>query len=251
MNRCDHNKKKFKLCDVVKRGKGGQPQVLGIISAKLSEVAKHRVGLKAWNYHRNPLGNVYRGRRSESREAGIAVLQFLTANWLQLETRRCAMPGTEYLECPDVEYLSRVISRSPEWRGSRLSPGRIHAALNSLAEAGYICRSKQKRERLANGLWISSPKIISFTKKFFLELGGKRLWKLVLDTGKVKMDKIKQRLAKTLLPGENLGRYLASYMAPGDVVSPKQARWLRRIRPPGANQQRPHLPLQTQFQASA
>lgn len=246
-NRCGHNRSKFRLCDIVRRGKGGQPRVLGMISGFLNDAARKRSRLTSWHFP----DSHQRGRRSESREAGIAVLQFLTANWLQLETRRCAMPGTDYLECPDVHYLARAISRSPEWQGTKLSKGRIYAALRSLCEAGYISRSKQKREQLANGSWIAGPKITTFTKKFFLELGGKNLWRAVLKTGKLKLDKIRQRLAKTLYPGEDPRRALGDYLAPRDVVSPKRARWLNSIRPPDWSDHRPHLPRRFEIQEAS
>ena len=244
-NRCGHNKKKFRFCDLVKRGKGGQPRVLGIISAQLADAAKKRSRLKAWQFHQPTAGQIARGRRSESREAGIAVLQFLTGKWLQLETRRCAMPGTEFLECPDVNYLANAISKSPDWQGKRLSKGRIYGALKSLCDAGYITRSKQKREQTAGGLWIASPKITTFTKKFFLDLGGKRLWRLVLKTGKLKLDKMRHRLAKAIIGNDP--RALGDYLSPRDVVSPKRARFLRQIRPPNWSDDRPHLPAKIQF----
>lgn len=243
-NRCGHNRDKLRLCDIVSRGKGGQPRVLGIISARLSKVATRRARLKSWDYH----SDSRRFRRSESRESTIAVLQFLIANWFQLETRRCAMPGTDFLECPDVGYLARAISKSPDWRGSRLSVGRVYAALKSLVDAGYITRSKQKRQQLPNGSWISAPKITTFTRKFFLELGGKRLWRSVVHSGRLKLAKIRHRIKNTVMPGQDPRHALGEYLNPPDLVSPKRARFLNRIRPPGWSENRPHLPRQFKFQ---
>lgn len=246
-NRCGHDRSKLRRCDIVRRGKGGQPRVLGIISGRLNEAATRCTRLRTWHRHERS----QRRRRSESREAGIAVVQFLIANWFQLETRRCAMPGTDFLECPDVKFMARAISRSPDWQGSRLSVGRIYAALGSLVEAGYITRSKQKREQVAGGSWIASPKITSFTKKFFIELGGKRLWRAVLKSGQLKLAKIRHRLASTLTPGEDPRRALGDYLAPPDVVSPKRARWLNQIRPPGWRESRPHLPRKFTLQEAS
>ena len=89
---------------------------------------------------------------------------------------------------------------------------------------------------------MASPKIITFTKKFFLELGGKPLWKWVLKTGKLKIEKMKHRIFKTVLTGHDPRRALGDYLSPRDVVSPKRARWLRKIRPPDWGDDRPHLP---------
>lgn len=202
-NRCGHKKNKFRLCDTVKRGRGGQPRVLGVISGKLSRAATDRRVLKDLQYHSGELSWVRRGRRSEIREVAIAVMQYLSANWLQLETCRCAVPGTEFLECPDANHIRLKIQASPDWKGSRLSIGRVYSALNLLEKAGYIRRSAQKREQLANGLWIGSPKIIRFTKFFFHELGGKRLWRWVRHSGSLKLAKMRHRLARTLSPGED------------------------------------------------
>ena len=244
-NRCGHNRKRLRLCDTVRRGQGGQPRVLGIISAYLTNAATNPGRLQAWQYHHRGLR---RRRRSEAREATIATLQFLVANWLQLETRRCAMPGMDYMETPDVHYMARAISRSPDWSGSRLSPGRIFAALRSLVDAGYVTRSEQPKEQYRDGCWRAGPKITTFTRKFFQDLGGKRLWRLVVKSGRLKLEKMKHRLqAAVAIPGEDIRQVLGRYLNPDGVVTPRVARWLRQLRPPDAPPDRPHLVRKPEF----
>ena len=233
-NRCDHDKHSLRLCDVVKRGRRGAPQVLGVISGYLNTAAYSRSRLSTW-HKLNPSG---RGRRSEAREAAIAVLQFLTANWLQLDTRRCAMPGSDYLEAPDVRHIARKISESPAWAGKKpLSVGRVWAAIGSLTRAGYLKRSKQVREQSPTGEWRAFPKITALTKHFFIELGGENLWKSVKKAGsdKIRVMRVRIVLASDTLADVNLR--LAQYLNPGRILSPRQAYQYNKGAPPS----RPHL----------
>lgn len=233
-NRCDHNPGQLRLCDVVKRGKGGAPRVLGVISGYLNRAAFDSGKLRSW-HGLNPSG---RRRRSETREVAIAVLQFLTANWLQLDTRRCAMPGTDFLEAPDVAHIARKISASRDWAGKApLSVGRVWAALKDLQRAGYLVRSKQVREQKETGEWQAFPKITAFTKKFFLELGGPNLWKAVKKTGIEKIRKIRMRFALKSELAVEVNAKVAQYLNPGRIFSPRQALfWLD-----GKPAKRPHL----------
>lgn len=232
-NRCDHDKDALRLCDIVKRGKGGAPQVLGVISGYLNRAA-HGAGLRTW-HRMNPSG---RGRRSEAREAAMAVLQFLTANWLQLDTRRCAMPGSDYLEAPDVKHIARRISESPAWIGKKpLSTGRVWDAIGSLTRAGYLKRSKQVREQAATGEWRAFPKITALTKHFFIELGGDNLWKSVKKAGAAKIQMMRARLVLASDTASDVNLRLAQYLNPGRILSPRQAHQHNKGAPPD----RPHL----------
>lgn len=238
-NRCGHDRTRLRLCDVVKRGKGGAPQVLGIISGHLNDAATNPRRLKAW--HRlNPSG---RGRRSEAREAMIATLQFLIANWFQLETRRCAMPGLDYLEVPDVKHMALKVSQSPQWKGTgRMSVGRVQTVLGDLIKAGYITRSNQIRQQRPTGEWVAFPKITTFTKKFFIELGFERLWRTVTRAGADKIKAICKRLDEVgFRQFWHIDRRLDHYLNPGPVYSPRQAWVARRDRPPDLPVSRPHL----------
>lgn len=233
-NRCDHDKDALRLCDVVRRGKGGAPQVLGVISAYLSQAAYSPARLRQW-HKLNPSG---RGRRSEAREAAIAVLQFLTAHWLQLDTRRCAMPGSDYLEAPDVRHIARRISESPAWAGKKaLSVGRVWAAIGSLVKAGYLKRSKQIREQAGTGEWRAFPKITALTKYFFQELGGDSLWQSVKKAGAEKIRLMRASIALQSDTGADVSLRLAQYLNPGKIFSPRQAHQHTKGAPPD----RPHL----------
>jgi len=233
-NRCDHDKDSLRLCDIVKRGKGGAPQVLGVISGYLNSAAFSGSRLQSW-HNMNPSG---RGRRSEAREAAIAVLQFLTANWLQLDTRRCAMPGSEYLEAPDVRHIARKISESPAWAGKApLSVGRVWAAIGSLTKAGYLKRSKQVREQTETGEWRAFPKITALTKHFFIELGGQKLWKSVKQAGTERIARMRVRLVLSSDTLADVNLRLAKYLNPGKILSPRQAYKHNKGAPPD----RPHI----------
>lgn len=229
-NRCGHDPTKLRRCDIVRRGKGGAPQILGIISGHLNDAVKNRSKLKAW-HNQNPSG---RGRRSEAREAMVSVLQLLIANWFQLETRRCARPGLEYLEVPDIRHIALKISASKDWTGTRrMTVGRVQAIMSSLVEAGYITRSKQIRKQQATGEWIAAPKITTFTKQFFQDLGGKRLWRTVMKFGADKIKSICKYLDDIQFrPFWHVDRRLAHYLNPGQVYSPRQAFMFRKERPP-------------------
>ncbi len=229
-NRCGHDPTRLRLCDTVKRGKGGAPQILGIISGHLNDAAKNRRRLKSW-HQQNASG---RGRRSEAREAMISTLQFLVDNWLQLDTRRCAMPGLEYLQAPDIRHIALKISGSKDWKGTRrMSVGRVQAAVSGLVKAGYLARSKQIRKQQPTGEWMASPKITTFTKAFFIDLGGKRLWRTVRKFGADKIKSICKYLDDIgFRPFWHIDRRLAHYLNPGHVYSPRQAFMARQNKPP-------------------
>ncbi len=233
-NRCDHDKDALRLCDVVRRGKGGAPQVLGVISAYLGQAAYSPGRLQKW-HQQNPSG---RGRRSEAREATMAVLQFLTANWLQLDTRRCAMPGSAYIEAPDVRHIARRISESPAWAGKKpVSSGRVWAAIGSLVKAGYLKRSKQVREQAPTGEWRAFPKITALTKFFFQQLGGDSLWQSVKKAGAAKIRLMRASIALRSDCASEVSLRLAQYLNPGRILSPRQAHQYNKGAPP----ERPHL----------
>lgn len=187
-NRCGHNKTSPRFCNLAKRGKGGHPTAIGIVSSLIEKSYFDRSILASWQ-GKNPSG---RGRRSEARESMISLIQFLFAQWFQLETRRCAAPSGFFLQVPNVKHISNKISeKSPHWKRSKLSRGRIHTIFGEFERCGYI-RSKQVNQRMPNGDWMPSPSIRTFTKKFFVELGGDKLWQSIRKDGKEKLEKMKQ-----------------------------------------------------------
>lgn len=186
-NRCGHDPANFRHCDVVKRGRGGQAPLLGVISAYVGQAAHSKERMKAW--HR--LNKTGRGRRSEIREAMAAVIQFLFAKEYQLDTRRCAKREKGYFKAPDADLIARQISQSKEWEGRPpLSVARVRAVLADFQKVGYIELSHQQRRQKATGEWQSAPKVIQFTKLFFLELGGRKLWSRVARTAKERADQV-------------------------------------------------------------
>lgn len=243
-NRCGHNPAALRACDVVRRGKGGHPQLLGVISAYLKRAAMkrgERTALTALD-DLNPSG---RRKRTEQYEVVLAVCGFLTAHWFQPDTRRCAMPNLQYLEVPDANHIANGISKSPEWAGKgELSLARVYAALGNLEQAGYIQKSKQIREQLPTGEWIARPRLIAFTKKFFLDLGGARLWRSVWAKGKRLIGELRDYLIESG-QGDQAKKILAQYLNPGRLFSSRQAfAWNKANgRPPT-----PHLSIRLLFE---
>lgn len=237
-NRCDHNPRALRLCDIVRRGKGGHPQLLGVISSYLVHAGRDRGKLPALA----KLNASGRRKRTERYETILAVCGFLTARWFQPDTRRCVMATEQFLEVPDVTYIAGEISRSAEWKGkARLSPARVYDAIGDLEAAGYVKRSRQAREPIEDGRWIARPKILAFTKQFFLDLGGKRLWQSVRVKGRRLVQDLRAHLAFKLGTVKAAAAALAHYLNPGRLLSPGQAReYTRRHgRPPS-----PHLEVQ-------
>ena len=185
-NRCGHDKRAPRFCQLAKRGKGGHPTVIGIVSSLLEKSYTDRSILASWQ-GKNPSG---RRRRSEARESMVSLTQFLFAQWFQLETRRCAAPSGFFLQVPNVKHISnKITEKSPHWKRSKLSKGRIHAIFGEFERCGYI-RSKQVNQHMPNGDWMPSPSIRTFTKKFFIELGGDKLWQSIRKGGQEKLEKI-------------------------------------------------------------
>lgn len=209
-NRCGHDPRRPRFCDLARRGKGGHPPIIGVITSLLLRSYGDRSLLRTW-HTMNPTG---RRRRSERREAMASLAQYLFTQWFQIDTRRCAVPGGYFLQVPDISHLARRISRSPEWGGQRFSPGRIAAVFSEWEKAGYIT-SHQRREHLPTGEWKASPSIRTFTKKFFIELGNQRLWNAVKKAGARKLKNIMARI-------DMVGISLRDYLRPGAVVSPRR-----------------------------
>lgn len=214
-NRCGHNPSQPRFCDNSRRGRGGHPPVITQMCAQLQQLYSNRSILSTWQ-NLNPSG---RRRRSEIREAAITVGQFLLTQWFQLETNRCVFSGDLFLEVPTVEHLKNKISQSEHWQDSTISIGRINAVLSEWTAAGYIT-SKQRREKLKSGEWKCYPAIRTFTKKFFLELGGKKLWKKIKQAATKKLKKIQSCV-------DMLGITLKEYLNPGEILTPQQARQRR------------------------
>ena len=215
-NRCGHDPRRPRIADYSRRGRGGHPPIIGLISSLLEQSYSDFHILKSW-HKQNPSG---RARRSEKREAMIALAQYLFPNWFQLETRRCAVPGGYFLQVPDIKHLAGRISDSNVWSGYRLSVGRVSTVFSEWQRAGYIT-THQQREQSAEGDWRAAPAIRTFTKKFFVELGGERLWNAVKKAGAKKLEKIQRYI-------DTQGISLREYLRPGKAVSPRRVYQLRQ-----------------------
>lgn len=202
----------------MRRGKSGQPPVLGIVSGYLTQAAKFRSRLNTWQ-RLNPSG---RRRRSESREAMAAVIQFLIAREFQLDSRRCARRKVDYHQAIDCDLMARQISDTPAWRGRPpISTARIRAVLRDFKQCGYLKLSHQQRTQRTTGEWIASPKVITLTKTFFLELGGKKLWRKIAREGRARVDRLVTRFQRA---GADPVQQLQGYFRLSRILSPRQAR---------------------------
>lgn len=94
-----------------------------------------------------------------------------------------------------------------------MSVYRVQRIFVQLRQTGYIT-SKQQRYHRADGPWRACPAVRTFTKKFFIDLGGKSLWKRLLKEGAVKLEKIKSFVLLS-------GMTLKEYVAPRTCLSPK------------------------------
>lgn len=213
-NRCGHDKMKPRFCDIVRQGKGGHPPVLGRVVKLLGKAYFNRNMLSSWQ-NSNPSGRL---KRSEKRETALSLGQFLFTKWVQLDTRRCAVSGGDYLQVPNVYHIARSISQKG-WNDEKLSCGRINDVFAEWNKVGYIT-SKQKRVKKENGKWSASPAIRTFTKKFFLELGGQKLWDDVRKAGVRKLKKL-QAFA------DEAGMPLKEYLSPDWIVTPFMVKRLR------------------------
>ncbi|WP_346840145.1 hypothetical protein [Microbulbifer sp. SAOS-129_SWC] len=227
-NRCGHNRDQLRFCDLAKRGRGGQPQVIGVVCAYLREAATKMNRLTSWQ-QMNESG---RQRRSESRERMASTAQGLFSREYQIDSRRCARVTPEGHVAPDMRLVALDISRKGKaWKGAPMSEARVRMTVREFVACGYIKLSHQQRRQMATGEWQASPKIITFTKKFFVELGGKGLWKKVL---KASSDRAAQLLCKFQQDAEALARYFRI----DRIFSPGQHR-RQRGAPPGSIQATP------------
>ncbi|PCJ11959.1 MAG: hypothetical protein COB04_18455 [Gammaproteobacteria bacterium] len=223
-NRCDHDRKNLRLCDLAKRGKGGQHPIIGIVSGYVSQAATRRNRLTAWQR----LNKTGRKRRSEAREAMAAVVQFLFAKEYQLDSRRCAKREGGYHKAVDADLIARQISQTKAWAGkAKMSEARVRAVIGDLVRCGYVTLSKQTKRQLPTGEWQSSPKVIQFTKAFFVDLGGKKLWKRVLKTAQERSVAIGDKY-RAIDPSTAAQR-LNDYFRLSQVFSPRQAARMRKI----------------------
>lgn len=218
-NRCGHNANHLRFCDLAKRGKGGQHQIIGVVSAWVGKSALLKGGLPSWH----KLNKSGRRRRSEAREAMASVVQFLFAKEFQLDSKRCAKSKGSYHQAPDIELVAKQISGSGHWsKDSPLSEARARSVIRDFLKCGYIKLSHQQKQQRSTGEWVSSPKVITFTKQFFVELGGKKLWKQICKISSAYAEKVASVLAHK---GDTA---IKEYFALRAVLSPRQA----RFRPP-------------------
>lgn len=191
-----------------------------MIAAKLDKAARLRQGLRTWQ-QLNPSGS---RRRSEAREA-LALIQWLIWEEMRLESRRCAYVDKDGDLCAaDLRLLARQLSeRSKEWGGGQYSYWRALRILREFERCGYIKRSSQHRYQV-DGKWRSSTRYVTFTKAFFVELGGLALWAAVTEAGQKKVTDLSTRV-KTA--GGNVAASLAALFLYTRVFSP----WQRKCKP--------------------
>lgn len=217
-NRCGHNPLALRTCDIVKRGRKGAPQVLQIASAYVGKAAKQKQRLKAWQN----LNGSGRGRRSEIREAMAATVQYLLAKDFNLESRRCARRSNcgSHIIAPDAQLIATQVSKS--WKGTgRISEARVRAVIGDFVKCGYITLSKQHRTKRDTGEWQASSKVITFTKAFFLDLGGKKLWRKILKESSERADKILEKFSREM---GNPAEKMANYFSINFICTPRQSR---------------------------
>lgn len=213
-NRCGHDREHFRLADVTTRGKGGQPQVIGIIVGYLKHSALRCKRLYTWHNMNKKSG---RRRRSEIREAMAAVMEYLISKDFQIDTRRCAKKCKGYTKAPGALTIANQVSKLKNWHGTgKLSKARVEAIIREFVACGYITLSHQQR-RVINGNWTASPKVITFTKKFFLELGGRKLWKTVTQASQERLNRLKARHAH--LSPEKQSAKVSEYFQIGKLFS--------------------------------
>ena len=215
-NRCGHNKNEFRGCDIARRGKGGQPQLIGILSARINMAAHNEGILSTW--HRM---NKHRSRRSEIREAMEAVLQLLLSEWFQLDSRSCGRRQGDTLRVPDADLIAKQINKTDQWKHRPpMSVWRVRAIIKQFEQCGYFKLSKQRKFQHDTGEWESGPKLITLTKKFFMELGGKHLWENIRQASS---ERIKSLMLQFIAQGfDNPRRALQRAFKPLFIRTPRQ-----------------------------
>ncbi len=188
------------------------------MSSLLQDAFKTRVILKTWQ----DMNRSGRKRRTESIEAMVSVTQFMIGKWFQLETRRCAAPGFDFLTVPDVAHIRNKINETSHWASGYISEDRINTVFSEFKQCGYIT-SKQVHAKKADGTWKATPAIRTFTKKFFIELGGDSLWKKIRKAGQDKVLKLKAF-------ADQVGMKLNELLSPGWIIPPYIARKLQKNR---------------------
>lgn len=178
----------------------------------------------------------HRRRRSETREMLPAVLITLFEHYFDLQTRRCAIPGVlvrnGFLVCPSINNIRKMILAQPWFRGAKVSRDRVKSILHDLENCGYVSISKQQHEQLDDGTWRFSPRLVTFKKKFFLELGGEKLWSKLLKAGSTKIEQTYKRIRRRipwLFKGLIAPRDAVNhYLNPSTMYSPAQLHYLFR-----------------------
>ena len=221
-NRCGHNPRSLRFCDHALRSKKIAKAnnkklthpVLQHVSAMVNRAAWNRSQLKDWhnlNTHR---------RRSEIREAMAAVVQFLLVKYYQLESQACGKLSEDgnTLIAPNIRQMASQINNSKEWkfREGEISQWRIRTILKEFETVGYIKRSPQRAFQHQDGRWESGPKLIKFTNRFFIQLGGAALWDKVMKAKCQRLDPIIKKIkeANPFQSNKQLNKALARYFEP-------------------------------------
>ncbi len=171
-----------------------------------------------------------RRRRSEIREICSIALWVYFSRWVALETRMTGTPGNhlgvDFREVPTVKQIAQQATRA--FPGKAISEVRVRRLLWELEDLGYISSHGQIREQ-KQGTWVAKPQVLSFTKQFFVQLGGNKLWKRVLKAGSTKLRQITRRLlhhAPDLFrkhsSAEMTSRRIQHYIAAGRPVSTRE-----------------------------
>ncbi len=226
-NRCGHDPKAMRFCDsAIKRGRSSKTykphhQLIQVMASYVREAGLYGTRLKTWGF----MNRSGCRRNSARREAMVAVIQYLLGKDFQLETRRCGRREGDYIVAPYAKLIARGISKSDEWQGTHeISPWRVRHVIQDFEACGYITRTKQQRRKKESGRWLPGPRMITFTKRFFLELGGKALLGRVMAAGKEKSEQIKEQFAGSV---EHVSRY---FMA-DKVIAPYQRNLVSRPPP--------------------
>ena len=195
-NRCGHDPRQLRgpVPGETHLAHGHLPAALRETLDRIAMIPRDNRILKSWHRHNGPR----RGRRSEIREICSVALWTYFANWVALETRMVGVPGQNLgepiREVPTVKQIASQATRA--FPGKKFSETRIRRLLWELEDHGYIKSHKQVRIQL-EGTWVAKPKVFSFTKRFFVDLGGAKLWKHVRTAGQAKWRQIERRLLQT------------------------------------------------------
>lgn len=178
-----------------------------------------RQGLASWHGLNSSSG---RQRRTEACER-LTFVQALIWQDFDLMTRRCARVEDGDLVAPPVSMVAgQASSGAHDWRGGpQLSRFRGLRILAEFEQCGYIRRTDRRAYRDAEGRYQAAPRAITFTKKFFVELGGESLWRDVLQAGRDALQAARRALE---VAGAEIRAGLAALFVYRNIYGPAAAK---------------------------